>query len=110
MKNIKTWEIFNEGFFNKKNTISFYSSKAWDISSLERKLVRVKFNVDKIEDDIIYLSSKNPDDKETIELNITTTDGFVHGSIKLHMRNGHKMKQTYNIDDITTKQIRKALK
>ncbi len=88
MKHLKK---FNEELFFNKNKVTFYNNK----------YSRVSFNVDKIENDVVYLSGHSIGDQpETLEI----TKG---GKILNHIRNGHKMLKTYMMDDITLKELRK---
>jgi len=80
-----------------ESKITFYTNKSWDKSNiLSKRLYRNSFNVDRIDGDTIYLSNDN----ENLEI---TKDG----KIKNHYRNGHKMLQTYLVDDITLKELSK---
>lgn len=85
MKNIKTFEGYLE-LFSKEKYISFP----------KRIKGRVKFKVVDFIGLTAYLQSK--DGTETLELVI---DDYRPSRIENHVRNGHKMVMTYNIDDRT---------
>ena len=99
-KNIKSSEEFNENLNISdvnESKITFYTNKSWDKPNIiNKRLYRNSFNVDNIEDDVVFLSKDN----ETMEI---TKDG----KIMNHYRNGYKMLQTYLVDDITLKELSK---
>ena len=102
LKNIQTFEQYTDKNLNisdvSESKITFYTNKSWDKPNIQSKrLYRNSFNVERIKDDVVYLSN---DDNETLEI---TKDGKIIN----HYRNGHKMLQTYLVDDITLKELGK---
>lgn len=94
MKILKFIDFINESFLGV-NKISFSNEKSWNnLSNIITR--RIYLPIVNIDGDVIYLEK----DGETIEI---TKDG----EILSHMRNGHKMIQTYNVDNITKKELSK---
>ena len=90
-------EYLNESILG--NSVSFPASKSWDFTKLKNLVDRAWFKVVNVVDDKAYLENN----EESIVIDSDC-------KIQSHMRNGHKMLQTYNCDDITKRQLKKIFK
>ena len=99
MKHLKR---FNEGLFSwEGKEVTFPAVRKLGAGTPFGR--RLKFKVEDIatemnpDNDVIFLSNVD-DDSETIEMTRS-------GQINLHYKNGHRMLQTYNVDDKTLKEL-----
>ena len=89
-------EYLNEELFNKM--VSFPINKMSTFSRIRKFTDRVNFKVVDINDGVLCL--EKGDESMCIDDDCKITN---------HMKNGHEMRQTYDCDNITKAQVKKAL-